>query len=235
MVVGRPPPPMPLPPLRLARSCSTTSSRLVAQITWPGQPRAAIDARDRRAFGRGHHRRDRRGAGLRPRARAARRTAPGRWRCRRARRSARPAMAPAGPNSACRRRRRRLERTRAAISLVTPGKPERISQPPAPPRRDGDLGDRGAVMRVHHQVRRGDDGRVLGRQIGAPAEQQHVAGAKRVAVDRDEMARGGIRQRLAATPPPPSPARKAARVPAPRRSPRARRRAPGRGNRSRRP
>jgi hypothetical protein len=53
--------------------------------------------------------------------------------------------------------------------------------------------NRGAVVRVHHFVRRGDDGRVLGRQIGAPAEQQHVALAKRVAVDGDQMARGGVR------------------------------------------
>ncbi len=68
---------------------------------------------------------------------------------------------------------------------------------PAPPEADRRLGDAGAVMRMHHRVPPRGDAAMLGRQVGPPAEEQHVARAVGLGRDRRQMAQRRFRHRLA--------------------------------------
>ena len=85
--------------------------------------------------------------------------------------------------------RRSVSLSLAQLVNLHSRKLKRIGQTPAPPRRDRDFRDRGAVMGVDHLVGRGDDGRVLGGKSVAPAEQQHVAGVQSLARDWRQMPR----------------------------------------------
>ena len=53
-------------------------------------------------------------------------------------------------------------------------------------------------MRVHHEMRRADDGEMLRRELLAPAEQHNVAGDELIAGDRPKMPRRRFGKRLAA-------------------------------------
>lgn len=84
------------------------------------------------------------------------------------------------------------------IRLSNRRKPEGIGQPPPPEAREIDLGNRGAVVGVHHAIGGDQDRRMLGRQVRAPAKQQHVAGQNLIEPERHQMPRGGGRERLVA-------------------------------------
>ena len=65
-----------------------------------------------------------------------------------------------------------------------------------PPGREGDLGDGRAVMGMDEAVRARENRAVFGRQVLAPAEEQHVAGLHLGGRNRQQMPRRGQCQRL---------------------------------------